>query len=74
MSAPRHRAALAYLGRRYAQRGGFLTPSDYRIAAVMFSESSQECADLERWLVYQEQAFQCEHPAPPAHNCRARSS
>lgn len=48
--APRHQAALAYLGRRFSERGGFLTPRDYRAAAVIFSGSTQECADLERWL------------------------
>ena len=53
MKAKRHEAALAYLGRRYSKRGGFITPHDVQAAAVMFSETERECADLERWLTKQ---------------------
>jgi hypothetical protein len=49
----RGQAALAYLGQRYEERGGFITPRDFRVAAQRYSTSAEECSALERWLTSQ---------------------
>lgn len=46
----RREKALAYLGQRYAERGGFITPRDFRVAADRFSDCPDEAALLLTWL------------------------
>jgi len=51
--SPRRDSALAYLGQRYAERGGFITPRDFRVAADRYSDNAEECLALEKWLTSQ---------------------
>lgn len=46
----RGQAALAYLGQRYEERGGFITPRDFRVAADRFSATPEEASRLLGWL------------------------
>jgi hypothetical protein len=46
----RGQAALAYLGQRYAERGGPVTPRDLAIAVDRYSDNPDEAELLERWL------------------------
>jgi len=45
----RYQAALAYLGQRYEERGGFITPQDVKVAVIRYADGNE--VSLEAWLI-----------------------